>query len=131
MAIPDYQSLMTPIVRALSDGREQTARSLRERLGQELGLSESDLRALVPSGQKPLFSDRVSWATTYLAKAGLIERPRRGVCRITDRGREALASSSGRIDNDVLDLRRRADQPYELTVAGRRQLAQVLSADFG
>jgi restriction system protein len=102
MTIPDYQSLMTPIVRALSDGREQTARSLRERVTRELGLSDDDLRALVPSGQKPLFSDRMSWAITYLAKAGLIERPRRGVCRITDRGREVLGSSLGRIDNDLL-----------------------------
>ena len=45
-----------------------------------------------------MFANRVAWAATHLAKAGLLERPGRGSVRITDRGREALRTNPARID---------------------------------
>jgi restriction system protein len=78
MAIPDYQSLMLPLLTVLSDGQEHTVRDARERIARALPLSEEDLRQTVPSGKKLLLADRLSWATTYMKQAGLLDSPRRG-----------------------------------------------------
>ena len=103
MPVPDYQSLMQPVLLALSDGHERTVREIRDLVAAHMGLSDGDLRELVPSGQKPLFHDRISWAITYLKQAGLLDRPRRGVYVITDRGAEVLRRHPDRVDNTVLE----------------------------
>ena len=86
MPIPDYQTLMLPLLRTLADGRERSVREARERIATEFGLSEEELRQTVPSGKKLLFADRLSWATTYMKQVGLLASPHRGVYRITPRG---------------------------------------------
>lgn len=101
MTIPDYQSLMAPVLGALADGQEQPNSHLRETLAGQLHLTEEDLKATIPSGS-PLFASRVHWAVTYLYHAGLLSRPRRGVVQITQRGREVLAKHPDRIDLSVL-----------------------------
>src|SRR5690606_14275093 len=101
--IPDYQTLMQPVLLALGDGRERTVREIRDLVAAHLELSDDDLRELVPSGQKPLFHDRVSWAIGYMKQAGLLGRPKRGVYVITDRGAEVLRRHPNRIDNTVLE----------------------------
>lgn len=103
MPVPDYQTLMQPVLLALSDGRERTVREIRGLVAAHFELSDEDLRELVPSGQKPLFHDRASWAITYMKQAGLLDRPRRGVYVITDRGAEVLRRHPDRIDNTVLE----------------------------
>lgn len=103
MPVPDYQTLMQPVLLALRDGRERTLQEIRDFVAAHLKLSEQDLRELVRSGQKTLFNDRVSWAITYMKQAGLLDRPRRGVYIITDRGAEALRRYPDRIDNSVLE----------------------------
>lgn len=141
MAIPDYQSLMTPIVHALSDGKEQAVRPLRDRLARELALSDQELRVLVPSGQKPLFNDRMSWAITYLVKAGVLERPKRGIVRITARGNEILRSSQPHINNELLSqfpefqaFKQRSNEDTEgdaaAEVAGRFTPQESLAAAY-
>lgn len=102
MAIPDYQTLMLPLLRLLSDGQEHTARDVREQIGRELALGEDELRMKVPSGKKLLFADRLSWATTYMKQAGLLSSPRRGVYRITGRGTQVLETQPRRIDTHLL-----------------------------
>jgi restriction system protein len=102
MPIPDYQSLMLPLLIALSDGEDHTVREARERVAQQLKLSEEQLRETIPSGKKLLFADRLSWATTYLKQAAVIASPKRGVYRITARGTELLVAKPKRIDNDLL-----------------------------
>ncbi|MBA2278472.1 MAG: restriction endonuclease [Chloroflexia bacterium] len=102
MAIPDYQSLMLPLLRLLDDDQNHASKDLVMHLAAEFGLSNEERWQLPPSGRQPLFTNRVSWATTYLAKAGLIERPARAHARITDRGRQALAKKPTRIDNAYL-----------------------------
>src|SRR5690606_39430526 len=94
---------MQPVLLALSDGRERTVREIRGLVAAHFELSDEDLRELVPSGQKPLFHDRASWAITYMKQAGLLDRPRRGVYVITDRGAEVLRRHPDRIDNTVLE----------------------------
>jgi restriction system protein len=57
----------------------------------------------LPSGNQTLFANRLNWARSYLSKAGLIELPRRGYCRATDRGRELLAQGVSEIDLGLLE----------------------------
>lgn len=99
--VPDYQSLMLPVLRAAAGG-EQRIGALVQRLTDELGLSESARAALLASGRQTIFANRVHWAKTYLAKAGLVEATRRGHFRLTSRGAEVLAGNPDRIDNHFL-----------------------------
>ena len=102
MPIPDYQSLMLPLLQFAADGREHTKREAVAALAHQLGLSDEELRVLLPSGRQGLFDNRVAWARSYLKHAGLLDAPRRGVFLITDRGRALLAENPPRIDNRVL-----------------------------
>lgn len=99
--IPDYQSLMLPVLQK-SAGGEQRIGALVLQLADELGLSEAARSVLLPSGKQTVFANRVHWAKTYLAKAGLVESTKRGHFRITQRGTEVLAGNPDRIDNRFL-----------------------------
>jgi restriction system protein len=102
MAVPDFQTLMRPLLEGLVDGEEHSIRSIRGALAQHFSLSQADVDELIPSGRVTTFQNRVGWATTYLYRAGLIERPRRAVYRITERGRSVLDSNPDRVDLGVL-----------------------------
>ncbi|SEE39425.1 restriction system protein [Rhizobiales bacterium GAS191] len=96
--IPDYQTLMLPVLRLAAEG-DTTAASAIERIGHEFSLTPDQMAQMLPSGKQALIANRFHWANTYLQKAGLIERPRRGVYRITERGRELLGRNPDRVDN--------------------------------
>ncbi len=104
MAIPDYETVMLPLLRigAEADGQEVPLIAAVEKLANQFELSEEDRRELLPSGGTFKFSSRVSWARTYLQKACLLEATKRGHFRITDRGRSVLKSKPDRIDADFL-----------------------------
>ncbi len=93
MPIPDYQSVMLPLLRLAGEGKELPLRDAVDRLADEFKLSPAERAAVLPSGQQSIFGNRVGWATTYLRKAGLLERARRGVSRITDSGRAVLKAN--------------------------------------
>jgi restriction system protein len=99
--VPDYQSLMLPVLLAAAAG-ERRIGAVVQRLGEELGLSEAARAALLASGRQTIFANRVHWAKTYLAKAGLVEATKRGHFRLTQRGVDVLAASPERIDNRFL-----------------------------
>lgn len=102
MGVPDYQSLMLPLLKTLADGKEHRLQEIRELLAIRLQLSQDDLLELLPSGTTLLFNNRVGWAQTYLKKAGLLNNPRRAVLVITDRGRSVLANPPASIDTAFL-----------------------------
>ncbi|MDD8021233.1 MAG: restriction endonuclease [Acidobacteriota bacterium] len=93
MPIPDYQTIMLPLLESLNDGQEHQMREIIEKLAQEFNLTDEDRKALLPSGQQFIFDNRVGWARTYLKKAGLIDTPLKGYIKITDRGRQVLEQS--------------------------------------
>jgi restriction system protein len=101
MAIPDYQLLMLPVLRAASNGEVRIS-SVVEELAAQLNLTADELAALLPSGKQSVFSNRVHWAKSYLNKANLVESTRRGHFRITPRGEDLLASQPSTIDNKLL-----------------------------
>lgn len=90
MPIPDYQSIMLPLLEYAGDKQNHTLRQAVEDLAKRLSLTEEERRELLPSGRQPVFDNRVGWARTYMKKAGLLESPRKGVFRITDRGLRVL-----------------------------------------
>lgn len=97
MAVPDYQTLMSPIVELASDSQDHRIADLIERLSEKFALTEEERDQRIQSGQRTIFN-RTHWAVTYLVKAGVLERSARGTVRITARGREVLADKPKRID---------------------------------
>lgn len=91
MPIPDYQSVMLPLLQLAEDGAEHRTRDAVEMLADTFRLSDKERAEMLPSGSQPTFDNRVGWARSYLKQAGLIESPRRGFFRITERGRNVLA----------------------------------------
>jgi restriction system protein len=101
MAIPDYQSLMLPVLLAASE-TEVRIGDVVDRLALQLALTPDERTQLLPSGKQTLFANRVHWAKTYLTKASLVEITRRGYFKITDRGTKVLQANPARIDNSFL-----------------------------
>ena len=93
MSVPDYQSIMLPLLKQLSDKKVYTTRDMIESLSKVFNLSEHDRKELLPSGQQYTFDNRVGWARTYLKKAGLLESDKRGTQKISTKGLEVLKTS--------------------------------------
>lgn len=116
MAIPDYQSLLLPLLRVAATRDAWTFRDAVEQLADEFQITDEERRQRIPSGSGFLFDNRVGWARTYLKQAGLIASPRRGLFHATDQGKALLAEGLTKIDLDV--LRR---YPDFLAFQGRRK----------
>lgn len=130
MAVPDFQTLMRPLLALSEDGEPHAIADLRDSLGEQFNLTQEDLADRIPSGRVTTLQNRVGWAATYLYRCGLLERPRRAHYRITQRGRDVLASNPERIDLNVLrqfeefgEFRRRSRPQAKNREDGRTQLA--------
>jgi restriction system protein len=99
--LPDYQTLMLPVLQHAAEG-DTSVPEVVERVASDMGLSQEQVAQLLPSGKQAVISNRVHWAKFYLSKAGLIEQVRRGVFHATQRGREVLGKNPTRIDNKIL-----------------------------
>lgn len=93
MPVPNFQSLMRPLLELTADSHDHTHADTVEALGRALALSDEEREELLPSGKQTRLANRVAWARTHLKHAGLLESPARGVFRITARGLEALAEA--------------------------------------
>lgn len=103
MAVPDYQSLMLPLLRFTGRKMDETSTGEAvEVLARELGLTGEDLKEMLPIGIQFTFVNRVGWAATYMKKAGLIEATRRGYYQITSRGQELLKKQPKTINVKLL-----------------------------
>ena len=96
MAIPDFQTVMRPVLAAVSSA-PLTLSEVRERIADEFQLSEEERSERLPSGKQTVINNRVGWARTYLNKAGLLSIPAKGLVQITERGFEVLANGPERI----------------------------------
>ena len=101
MAIPDFQTVMLPVLRDLAQG-ERTGQETLGTLAAEFALTPEEIAQRLPSGTQATFTNRVAWAKSHLKGAGLIASSRRGVYRITDRGRATLAENPPRLDMSYL-----------------------------
>nr|WP_228282031.1 restriction endonuclease [Rubrobacter marinus] len=93
---------MLPLLQFVSDGKEHDLREIVEVLAARFDLSKAERPELLPSGRYPTFDSRVGWASTYMKKAGLIEKPRRGYSKITARGLSVLKENPEKIDTKLL-----------------------------
>lgn len=103
MPIPDYQTIMLPLLKFAADGKEHSSRESIDFLATEFRLSLEKCNELLPIGKQPIFNNRVGWAATCLRKAELIESKKRGYFSITDRGETVLSESPERIDVKFLE----------------------------
>lgn len=102
MPVPDYQTLMRPLLARLEQGELKSLRNLVQELSDQFELSEEERALRIPSGGSTLIHNRVGWARTYLKNAGLLIIPQRGLNQITDLGCKALDECPQRIDNQYL-----------------------------
>ena len=100
--IPDYQSLMLPLLRLVSDRQEYKYRDIIESLAVEFQITHEERKELLASGNQAIFDNRVGWAKTYLKKAGLLDSPKRATFVITQTGLDTLMKSPSRVDAKYL-----------------------------
>jgi restriction system protein len=103
MAIPDFQTLMLPVLQFAADGRVHTLAEARDAIAAKFGLTAADRAELLPSGRARRFDNRVAWAKSYLHQAELLSSERRGHFAVTERGRSVLSESPERIDIGFLE----------------------------
>ena len=104
MPIPDYQSLMLPVLRGLADRNEHSVAQVREAIAADLKLSEVELAERLASDTTTVFVNRIGWAVQYLKAAAAIKAVRRGVYAITERGvSPAKTYTLKRIDQDYFE----------------------------
>jgi restriction system protein len=93
MAIPDFQTMMLPLMRHCQDGQEHSISDTVDALANHFKLTDEERKALLPSGVQEVLRNRVAWAKSHLKMAGLLANPRRGIYQITPRGQEVLSKS--------------------------------------
>lgn len=103
MAIPDYETLMLPLLSKLAEGETRVLKDVMAELANSFELTPDERAQLLPSGGTLTFASRVGWAKTYLKKAGLVHQPKRGLVQITGQGQAALAQRPVKIDVKFLE----------------------------
>ena len=138
MVVPNFQQLMLPALQTIGQRYDEVSiAGLEDEIIRSLRISSEDRERMLPSGNQTVFANRLNWARSYLSKAGLIELPRRGYCRATDRGRELLAEGVNEIDLGVLErypefvawrTQQKSDQQPEKTPAPEGPLESIASS---
>lgn len=103
MAIPDFQSCMLPLLRAVSNRAVYSAGEIEHILAVHFGLTEHELSELLPSGRQRIFRNRIAWAKSYLKQAGLLASPKRGLTQITDNGMGVLDKNPSVVNIKLLE----------------------------
>lgn len=97
MTIPDFQTVMRPLLEVVQDGTPRTLSDVRDAVCDKFSLTDEERREMIASGRQTIIQNRVGWARTYMNKAGLLEMPERGKVKITQRGIDALKHGPERI----------------------------------
>lgn len=100
--IPDFQSIMLPLLSILADGEEHSNMETNQRLSQFFYLTDSELNEYLPSGTQKTFTNRVSWAKSHLKRADFTETSKRGYIKITETGKKFLQNNPKELNLRVL-----------------------------
>jgi restriction system protein len=132
MAVPTFQEIMLPYLQILGDGQAHRHAEIMVQLATYFGLTDEDLRELLPSGRQSRFTNRAGWARTYLTKAGLVEPIVRGTHRITQDGLDLLQQNPSHIDMKLLERfpkyvefrnkTNQAEEPIEIASENEREV---------
>ncbi|MEW6056156.1 MAG: restriction endonuclease [Bdellovibrionota bacterium] len=98
MPIPDYQTIMLPLLKLVAIKKAISIREATDFIANEFKLSDAERSAVLPSGKQEIIVNRVAWARTYMKKAGLLSSPQRGMIQITERGRQVIAENPKEIN---------------------------------
>ena len=90
MSIPKHDELRIPVLELLKAKGKTKLREFIEPLAKHFQLTDEEVNEMYPSGNGHIFYDRVSWALSYLNMSGLVDKPKRGVYEINQKGREIL-----------------------------------------
>lgn len=101
MPVPEFQTVMLPLLESVRDGNDHTVSDLVDLLADRFELTPAELNERIHSGEAR-FRSRVHWANTYMKKALLLESTGRGKVRITQRGLALLQENSRRVDRKLL-----------------------------
>ena len=100
--IPDYQTLMLPLLKFVNEQREFSVHECIDFLAKTFNLSEQELNEWLPSKRQKIFYNRVYWAKAHLKMAGVLENTKRGVFKITERGIKLLTEKPEQINVKIL-----------------------------
>lgn len=103
MPVPLFNDFIGPFLKFAADGKSHSLEEARSFLKHHFKLSDTEAQEKTRSGKRPKFVDRVQWARTYLAMAGCLEAPSRGVFSITKRGQELFKQKG--LSASIDDLR--------------------------
>ncbi len=103
MALPDFQSMMLPLLKLAADGQPHSLADARAALATEFGLTQAERDELLPGGGQTKFANRVAWVKSYLQQAGLLSSPKRGYFQVLPRGEKVLMSPPPKIDIKFLE----------------------------
>jgi restriction system protein len=103
MPVPDFQTIMLPMLKIAGDRKEHSTRDFLDHLSKYFNLSAEESNELLPSGKQTRFYNRVVWAKTYLINSGLLTVTKRPLCKITDRGMDTLSNNPPKIDMNFLE----------------------------
>ena len=123
-SIPQYHTLMLPLLKVMGSGSELTTNQMRDAVADHLGLSAEALSQRLPSGTQTAFDNRMGWARTYLYKAGLIERPRRATYVISQSGKDLLSNPPAAIDAEFLRSYEQFNDFISTTRNGKHELIE-------
>lgn len=134
MTIPDYQTLMLPVLRYAAQG-EQRVPEVAERIADDFALTGEEREEMLPSGRQRVLHNRVHWAKFYMSKAGLIDSPARGRFKASEAGKAFLATNPERLDTQSLLDIASFKEFYDSSRAGRNDtdpasaVPETISAD--
>jgi restriction system protein len=103
MPVPDFQTLMRPLLDLASDGKVRPLQEARRLLAAQFSLTDEELKEMLPSGRQQVFVNRVAWARVYLGAAGLLDSPQRGYFKISELGKKSLSNAPDRITIKYLE----------------------------
>ncbi|MFD1039353.1 winged helix-turn-helix domain-containing protein [Virgibacillus byunsanensis] len=106
MTIPDYHSIMYPLLELFSDEKVHRIRDVESEIAKYFGLTEEELNLLLSSGRQGVFKNRLNWANTYLKKACLVKSSEKGTAFITERGLDVIR------DDTITELNNRLLRKY-------------------
>lgn len=88
--IPDFQTLMLPLLKHIGDNEEHSKKEVVETLANKMNLTEEEKREMLPSRNQPVFYNRVTWVIAHFKAAKIIENIRRGYIKVTPLGLDIL-----------------------------------------
>lgn len=125
MAIPDFQTLMRPVLEYLADGQVHRSRDITEAMADHFNLTAEERAEMLPSRRSKTIANRVGWTLTHLTQAGLIDSAGRGLKLLTAEGRLALDRYPERVDMKALET-----YPLYRAFRERKRAQQSSSGDL-